>query len=308
MIAHINTVPLKKSQFHRLNDQIAAKEKELTKITRYKQSLYQDWKDGEITQQEYRDMKADYERQAAELADVLARLNAERADLANGVDQQHPALITFVKYLGIEKLTREILIELVDHIKVYENGNISVHFKFADEFRRIAEYIEINTTDTVEAGRPRQSMKSFWQCVFLIKRNLTDEGVGFILCEIKVFRIGNSEPALKFEIIEQPNNWVREMKKASGSIERTILPKIKDMLAWGVVKAGDILIAKGTDEESTLLANGHVSINDEEMSMQDWLERTTGWKSVETYKFAIHKETGKSLSQIRKKYMEENNE
>ena len=38
------------------------------------------------------------------------------------------------------------------HIKVYENGNISVHFKFADEFRRIAEYIEINTTDTAEAG------------------------------------------------------------------------------------------------------------------------------------------------------------
>jgi len=46
MIAHINTAPLKKSQSHRLNDQIAAKEKELTRITRYKQSLYQDWKDG----------------------------------------------------------------------------------------------------------------------------------------------------------------------------------------------------------------------------------------------------------------------
>lgn len=27
--------------------------------------------------------------------------------------------------------------------------------------------------------------------------------------------------------------------------------------------------------------------------MQDWLRRVTGWKSVETYKFAIHKESGK---------------
>ena len=152
MIAHINTAPLKKSQSHRLNDQIAAKEKELTRITRYKQSLYQDWKDGEITQQEYREMKADYERQAAGLSDLLARLTAERKELSNGVDQQHPALVAFAKYQNIEKLTREILIELVDHIKVYENGNISVHFKFADEFRRIAEYIEINTTDTAEAG------------------------------------------------------------------------------------------------------------------------------------------------------------
>ena len=152
IVARINAAPLKKSQSHRLNDQITAKEKELTKITRYKQSLYQDWKDGEISQQEYREMKADYERQAAGLSDLLARLTAERKQLSNGVDQQHPALVAFAKYQNIEKLTREILIELVDHIKVYENGNISVHFKFADEFRRIAEYIEINTTDTAEAG------------------------------------------------------------------------------------------------------------------------------------------------------------
>ena len=33
-----------------------------------------------------------------------------------------------------------------------KSQDISVHFKFADEFRRIAEYIEINTTDTAEAG------------------------------------------------------------------------------------------------------------------------------------------------------------
>ncbi|MEY8496233.1 hypothetical protein AALC16_25030 [Lachnospiraceae bacterium 29-91] len=57
----------------------------MTRITRYKQSLHQDWKDEEITQQEYWDIKADYERQAADLADVLARLTAERADLANCV-------------------------------------------------------------------------------------------------------------------------------------------------------------------------------------------------------------------------------
>ena len=92
-------------------------------------------------------MKADYERQTNTLSDVLARLTAERAELANGVDNEHPALVAFMKYQNIEKLNREILIELVDHIKVYENGNLSVKFKFADELRRIAEYIEINTSE-----------------------------------------------------------------------------------------------------------------------------------------------------------------
>ena len=49
-------------------------------------------------------------------------------------------------------MLRGFLVELIDHIKVYENGNISVRFKFADEFRRIAEYIEINTTKPAVAG------------------------------------------------------------------------------------------------------------------------------------------------------------
>ncbi len=147
IVTQINSAPIKKSQSYRLDDLIAAKERELTKITRYKQSLYQDWKDGEITQQEYRDMKADYERQTSDISAVLTRLNAERAELANGVDNEHPALVAFMKYQNIEALNREILVELVDYIRVYENGNISVKFKFADELRKIAEYIEINTTE-----------------------------------------------------------------------------------------------------------------------------------------------------------------
>ena len=79
---------------------------------------------------------------------MLERLTAERAELANGVDNEHPALVAFMKHQNINALSREILIELIDQIKVYENGNISVRFKFADELRKIAEYIEINTTDT----------------------------------------------------------------------------------------------------------------------------------------------------------------
>ena len=55
MIARINAAPVKKSQSISLEELIAAKEWELAKISRYKQSLYQDWKDGEITQQDYRD-------------------------------------------------------------------------------------------------------------------------------------------------------------------------------------------------------------------------------------------------------------
>ena len=88
-------------------------------------------------------------------------------------------------------------------------------------------------------------------------------------------------------------------------IARRSLPKIDLMLDWGVVKEGDIIIAKGTNNEAELLVNGNVVVNGEEMSMQTWLKEIYGWSSVQTYAFAVHKDTGKTLSQIRDEYLEQ---
>lgn len=86
-------------------------------------------------------------------------------------------------------------------------------------------------------------------------------------------------------------------------ITRRSLPKIDLMLEWGVVKEGDIIVAKGREEEGRLLSNGNVMVNGEEKSMQAWLKEIYGWSSVQTYVFAVHKKTGKTLSQIREEYM-----
>jgi DNA invertase Pin-like site-specific DNA recombinase len=144
-LEYISTAPLQKSQSIRIEALIEAKEKERSKIMRYKQSIYQDWKDGEITHSDYRHMSEDYERQIAALGEVLKNLHAEREELQNGITAESPCLVVFKKFETIDRLTREVLIELVDHIKVHENGNISVKFKVADQLRRVMEYIEINT-------------------------------------------------------------------------------------------------------------------------------------------------------------------
>ncbi len=88
-------------------------------------------------------------------------------------------------------------------------------------------------------------------------------------------------------------------------ITRRSLPKIDLMLEWGAVKEGDIIVAKGREDEGRLLSNGNVMVNGEENSMQAWLKEIYGWSSVQTYVFAVHKETGKTLSQIREEYMEQ---
>ena len=135
-LEQLGKVPLVKSRSKKLHDAIEQKERELAKIVRYKQSIYQDWKDGEITHSDYRHMKEDYEQQAEVLNQILVRFKEEQREAENGIDTKNSFLETFQQYQNIETLTRDILIELVDHINVYEGGCISIVFRFADDLPR----------------------------------------------------------------------------------------------------------------------------------------------------------------------------
>ncbi|SHG37709.1 hypothetical protein [Ornithinibacillus halophilus] len=103
-------------------------------------------------------------------------------------------------------------------------------------------------------------------------------------------------------------NLPATVKRTKTGGTRRSLPKIDAMLEWGVVKAGDGIVAKDRENEGVLLANGNILADDIEQSMQAWLKEIYGWSSVQTYVFAIHKESGKSLSKIREEYMEQQEE
>jgi len=87
-------------------------------------------------------------------------------------------------------------------------------------------------------------------------------------------------------------------------INRRQLPRIDSMLEWGVVKEGDLLRIKNEDAIAVLLKNGNVEVDGEEKSIQKWLKEVKGWQAVETYSNTILNDTGKTLSEIRKEYMD----
>lgn len=43
--------------------------------------------------------------------------------------------------------------------------------------------------------------------------NHTDDDIGFFLCEIHLYKVGGSNPAVKFSVIEKPNDWIKSVKK-----------------------------------------------------------------------------------------------
>ncbi|MDN7247089.1 hypothetical protein [Planococcus shenhongbingii] len=94
-------------------------------------------------------------------------------------------------------------------------------------------------------------------------------------------------------------------KKQKTGLTKRVLPKIDAMLEWGVVKPGDNIRAKDRKEKAVLLENGLVEYNGDILSMQKWLKGLYGWSSIQTYVFAVHEESGKTLAEIRSNYMEE---
>ena len=47
--------------------------------------------------------------------------------------------------------------------------------------------------------------------------NHTDDKIGFFLCEIKLFQVGDSQIAPAFTVVERPNDWTKEIRKTASA-------------------------------------------------------------------------------------------
>ncbi len=57
--------------------------------------------------------------------------------------------------------------------------------------------------------------------------NHTDNDIAFFLIEIELWSINNSDPAVKFNVVEKPNNWAKEIKKADNTLSDTEKMKLE---------------------------------------------------------------------------------
>lgn len=133
VIARADASPRQKSKAARLDELIAAKEKDRQRVMCYRQGLYQDWKDGQISREDYLHMQESYLRQASDIEQAIANLKEEKAAPENSPHIEAPTLAALRSGGNIRELTRDILVALVKSIKVRENGGIAIKFRFAGD-------------------------------------------------------------------------------------------------------------------------------------------------------------------------------
>lgn len=153
VIAEINRQPAVCNQSLQLTKQLAEKEHQLERTIDVTDSLYMDWKCGDITRAEYVRMKAKFETKAKELEDTILHLKSEIQLASKGVGSDDPYLKMFLKHKNIQELNRGILVELVDTIYIHENNEITIKFNFADQHKRMLEFIANNKNTSKKEGR-----------------------------------------------------------------------------------------------------------------------------------------------------------
>ncbi|MCL2812227.1 MAG: recombinase family protein [Clostridia bacterium] len=133
----------------RLMKVLSAKEKERAAVERMKLSLYPDWKNGEISKEEFQKLRIQFDAQLSEHEATIRRIQAELNQTEEGVDSSNAFLSAFTKHRNLQELTREILVELVDSVQIHEGGALTIKLCFADAFAQAAEYIELNQPQAV---------------------------------------------------------------------------------------------------------------------------------------------------------------
>jgi len=147
LLDKVNKSNTKKLANQNLENMKLDREREIARLSNLKRSLYEDWKEGDLSKEEYIDYKQKYEQDIQKLKNNIKTLDQQEEKYISLEDGNKGWIETFKKQKNITKLSREVMIELIDCIEVHENKKITITFKFIDEFKQMLEYIK-NSEET----------------------------------------------------------------------------------------------------------------------------------------------------------------
>ena len=113
------------------------RQREREKCLKAMLDLYPDWKANLITQEEYRLLKANLSEKIAKLDEMIEKLTQSQNETAG---QENAFVEHFKQYKNIDRLTRPMLVELIDSISVYEDNRITIKVRFLDALEQVLTF------------------------------------------------------------------------------------------------------------------------------------------------------------------------
>lgn len=138
----LDKAPEMKPDVVKYDDRIKVLKEQMDSCSRHKKNLYEDFKDGILTKEEYSIMKEQYDGELKELQLAVLTVEEERQKLVSGGSARQEWISSIKKYGNINRLDRSMLVLLIDRIEIVDAHTIQVKYRFEKEIRDMRCFVE----------------------------------------------------------------------------------------------------------------------------------------------------------------------
>lgn len=112
-------------------------QKEFDRINKLKKSIYEDFKEELISKEEYLSYRQDYLQKEELYARQIETLEKRKTENESQNIFEAPWIKRLLELKEIEELDRDIIVEMIDQITVYEGRKIKIAYNFSDELEHL---------------------------------------------------------------------------------------------------------------------------------------------------------------------------
>ena len=138
----VNRAPENKPKAKKQGERIEALQAEAEACNMKKRNLYEDYKDGILTKEEYLMIRDQYEGELNELQTTIVRLQDEREKSMTYQSGRQEWVDGIVKFKGMTKLERNIAASLIRRIEVEDAGKIRVTWRFEKAIAELEGWLD----------------------------------------------------------------------------------------------------------------------------------------------------------------------
>ena len=129
-VEKINKTPMTNKKSKRIEQLLENSKRAFVKEEKLLDASYYDWKNGDISREQYQRVRAESESKLEQLRTVLRTLAAEQEAISKGINENNSYFEIFLKYKNVKGLDRLLLIELIEKIYINEDKTVEVDFNF----------------------------------------------------------------------------------------------------------------------------------------------------------------------------------
>ena len=122
---------------------------ELSKVKKHNKSLYEAYASELISESEFRSYKNDYQEKEKLYAKQIETLEKKKNEQITPDIFEVPWIKRLLELKDIEKIDREIVVEMIDQIIVFKNQKIKISYNFSDELSYLFSSVYEATDETI---------------------------------------------------------------------------------------------------------------------------------------------------------------